>query len=124
MFIITSRNFNENIALRALDATATCEKRLNINKYEFRISSKINRKFNVSRFNTLDKHNLPSVTKQCDPSSQTKQKIPLTQQNKRHTVCAHIASCINDYMFELNNKSPGWRSRNGFGWCGLKITTF
>lgn len=71
----------------------------------------------------LNNHSLQSVTKQCDPSSQTKQKIPLTQQNKCHTVCTYIASCIDDYVFELNSKSPGWRSQNGFRWCGIKITT-
>lgn len=71
----------------------------------------------------LNNHNLQSVTEQCDPSSQTKQKIPLTQQNKCHTVSAYIASCIDGYIFELNSKSSGWRSQNGFGWCGIKITT-
>lgn len=82
-------------------------------KQEFRISSKRNRKFKLNRFNVLNNCNLQSVSKQCDPSSQTKQKIPLTQQNKCHTVWVYIASCIDGcYMFELNNTSSGWRSQN------------
>lgn len=117
MFIITSsrENLMKTLLLvhLVLINLRLCEKKIDHKQIkEFRISGKINRKFHLNRLNMLNNYNLQSVTEQCDPSSHTKLKIPLIQQNKYHTVYVYMASCIYGYLSALNNASPGWKRQD------------